>query len=245
MSKNMLISCEAGNVFIPKVVKKAVFLLHGFGSCGEDMFGLVPIMAQKLPDTAFFCPNAGEGLPQDIQTHEQAYQWFSLLDELNIVAAGKVEDFQELAYTIHEKAKPAYKGFSEYADSVKRQYGLTNKDIAFAGFSQGAEVAIGAAFSNDEPVAAVVGFSPMTCYFFSGAILSSSPLLLIHGDKDNVIPYSIYKMTLNLLKQNSIKYERFVMKDCGHFISDEAVLKAIDFLKCYLLSVEKKRGTGE
>ena len=92
-------------------------------------------------------------------------------------------------------------------------------------------MAIGASFSASSPIAAVVGFSPMTSYFYSGEIISRPPLLLIHGDKDEVIPYALYQMTLDLLQQNNVEYEDFVMKDCGHFINDEAIDVAISFLK--------------
>jgi len=234
---NMVISSAERNVFLPEVVEKAVILLHGFGSCGSDMFGLVPELAESLPNTAFFCPNAGEKLPSELHQRgssyndEESYQWFPLLDELQIVSMGRVEDFQELAYTLQQKAQPAYRALKDYTAKIKASYNLSDTDIAFAGFSQGADIAIGAAFSQKSAVAAVVGFSPMTSYFYMGDIVSEPQFLLIYGDKDDVIPPSVYKMTLDVLRQNKIPYEKFVMKDCGHFINDDAIKVATAFLK--------------
>ncbi len=235
MTENVTVSCRPDNTYLPQNVKKAVILLHGFGSCGADMFSLVPYFAKQLPDVAFFCPDACEELPLDIRQGlriaKDAYQWFPLHDELQIISAGGIEDIQELAYNLLQKAGPVYKAMIAFSEKIKNTYNLTDADIAFAGFSQGADIAIGTGFSKDSRVAAVIGFSPMASYFYAGNIVSEPPLLLVYGDKDDVIPASVYDMTFSLLEYCKVKYEKFVMKDCGHFISDEAISVASSFLK--------------
>lgn len=46
----------SGPSFVPPVVKKVVILCHGYGADGEDLIGIVPYLAQSMPDTAFFRP---------------------------------------------------------------------------------------------------------------------------------------------------------------------------------------------
>ena len=43
-----------------------VILLHGYGSNGDDLIGLVPYWRQALPDTLFVSPNAPQPLPGDL-----------------------------------------------------------------------------------------------------------------------------------------------------------------------------------
>ena len=38
--------------------KSAVVFLHGYGADGPDLLGLGEVLADHLPDTAFYAPNA-------------------------------------------------------------------------------------------------------------------------------------------------------------------------------------------
>jgi len=53
-----------------------VILLHGYGSNGADLMGLVPYWRDALPDTAFMAPNAPEACP----AAPGGYQWWALTD---------------------------------------------------------------------------------------------------------------------------------------------------------------------
>jgi hypothetical protein len=53
-----------------------VVLLHGYGSNGADLMGLVPYWRASLPDTVFMAPNAPEICPGA----PGGYQWWSLTD---------------------------------------------------------------------------------------------------------------------------------------------------------------------
>lgn len=244
--EDMVISSESENTFVPEKVKKAVILLHGFGSCGSDIFCLVPFLADALPDVAFFCPDAKQELPPEIEqigfedADEKPYQWFSLLQALDVVSMGQTEEFKKLAGNLSEKAVPAYKALTDYAEKIKSSYGLKDSDIAFAGFSQGAEVAIGAAFSQSSPVAAVVGFSPLITYFCTNKAACNPPVILTHGDDDSVIPSSIYNVMLESMREKNVKYENVTTKNCGHFIDSKSLSAVADFLRSNLFKEENR-----
>ena len=53
-----------------------VILLHGYGSDGNDLIGLAPIMGRDLPDVEFVSPHA----PFPCEMSPAGCQWFSLGD---------------------------------------------------------------------------------------------------------------------------------------------------------------------
>ena len=59
-----------------------VIFLHGYGSDGEDLIGLVPVLQEAMPNTAFIAPNG----PAHCEMGGPGYQWFSIgqraLDDL-------------------------------------------------------------------------------------------------------------------------------------------------------------------
>src|SRR5258705_13276899 len=56
--------------------RSMVIFLHGYGSNGADLMGLVPYWRGALPDTVFLAPNAPEPCPGA----PGGYQWWALTD---------------------------------------------------------------------------------------------------------------------------------------------------------------------
>ena len=52
-----------GPEFVPNgEVKNVVIMLHGLGSNGDDLMGIVPMLKTELPHTAFLSPNCALGI---------------------------------------------------------------------------------------------------------------------------------------------------------------------------------------
>ena len=51
-----------------------VILLHGVGADGQDLLGLAPVLAEKLPHTVFVSPDGAQ--PFDMAP--MGRQWFSI-----------------------------------------------------------------------------------------------------------------------------------------------------------------------
>ncbi|MEO6580502.1 MAG: esterase, partial [Sphingomicrobium sp.] len=103
--------------------KQVVLLLHGYGSSGADLISLAPHWQRALPDALFLSPNA----PQHCGM-TSGYQWWGLTGfSPQALAAGALA------------AGPAIDAF---IDRKLDQYGLTERDLALVGFSQGTMMAL-------------------------------------------------------------------------------------------------------
>jgi phospholipase/carboxylesterase len=101
-----------------------VIFLHGYGSNGADLMGLVPYWRAALPDTVFLAPNA----PQPCPGAPGGYQWWSLTSL----------DPQARAMGVRQAAPIV----DAYIDGELARYGLTEDRLALVGFSQGTMMAL-------------------------------------------------------------------------------------------------------
>lgn len=151
--------------------KQLILLLHGVGADGSDLIGLVPYVADSLPDAAFVAPDA----PFAYDMAPFGRQWFSLQDRSE----------QALAAGIRETA-PLLDAFID-AELARR--GLTDSDLALVGFSQGTMMSLHVGPRRERACAAIIGFSGALLQPDSLAQeLKSRPrVLLVHGDADPVV----------------------------------------------------------
>lgn len=206
----------SGPSYIPSTVKKAIILCHGYGASGEDMMGIVPYLAQQLPDTAFFAPNAPHELGYG------GYEWFSLNDFTSL-------EMVSLAYLdklVGRCQKPAEQ-LREYIAHIQAEYSLTDEDIIIAGFSQGGLMAVYTALTNPYPYAGAVGFSAVPIVF-AGSLHALSikrhiPILLTHGSADETIPVQAVDLSVSELKKAGQDPKTFISQGLPHAI-DEACL---------------------
>jgi predicted esterase len=62
--------CYSANV---EKVEKAIIMLHGFGSNGEDLISLAPLMQKELSNTIFYAPDAPYKLD-----FPNSFKWFDI-----------------------------------------------------------------------------------------------------------------------------------------------------------------------
>jgi phospholipase/carboxylesterase len=151
-----------------------VILLHGYGSNGDDLMGLVPYWRDSLPDTVFLSPNAPEACPGA----PWGYQWWGLTDLSRESRAAGVR-----------QAAPLVNAF---IDMHRAAYDLPNRKVALVGFSQGTMMALHVAPRRPETLAGVVGYSGMLAdaEALETELTTRPPILLAHGDADPVVPYA-------------------------------------------------------
>lgn len=213
-----------GSSFIPKTVKKAIILCHGYGANGDDLMGLVPYLANVLPDTAFFAPNAPVQMPFD------GYEWFSLND-YNPNDAISIDYLDKLVARCAEPASL----LRTYINKIQTEYFLTDGDIILAGFSQGGLLSLYTALTHPFPLAGVVGFSSVPIVFAGilhpASIKRHIPILLTHGTADNVIPVKALDLTVSELKHAGQDPEIFVSEGLTHGIDEACLEKLVEFIQ--------------
>ncbi|MFN4061927.1 MAG: alpha/beta hydrolase [Paracoccus hibiscisoli] len=205
----------------PEKAGSVVVFLHGYGADGTDLLGLSEPLAQHLPTTAFYAPDA----PEPCRNNPMGYQWFPIpwLDGSSEVDA-RISMGQSVA------------ALNEFLDTVLAAEELTADRMVLVGFSQGTMMALQVAPRRDDAVAGVVGFS--------GRLLSPEtlatearvhpPVLLIHGDQDEVVPFDDMAVAGQALQGAGFTVYGHVMEGTGHGISPDGLSVALAFLKEHL-----------
>ncbi len=158
--------------------KQLVVFLHGYGADGNDLIEIGRQWRALLPDAAFVSPHA----PEPCGLSSMGRQWFALT----------MRDPDERWRGV-VKARPILDAF---LDAELAKYGLDESRLALVGFSQGTMMALHVGLRRKRAPAAILGYSGVlvgpeqlseaTAKDASGA---PPPILLIHGDQDQLIPF--------------------------------------------------------
>ncbi|MCC8417653.1 MAG: dienelactone hydrolase family protein [Rickettsia endosymbiont of Bryobia graminum] len=210
MSDTILLYPEVKN--LSGECKRLVVFLHGLGSDGNNLIGLVPFIARDLSDCYFISPHAVE--QYDMAPYGR--QWFSLRDRTPQIIKGLVGKNIELLSNIIRKKQI--------------ELNLTNKETIIIGFSQGAMVGLYLNLIQQEPFNCVIGFSgrlitPPEC------INKTTPICLIHGELDDVVEVNAVDEAVNYLKKNGIPYSSYKVPNLAHSIDSSGVEFALKFIE--------------
>lgn len=195
--------------------KQLIVFLHGYGADGQDLISLAPIFAEHFPDAAFVSPNA----PYPCEMSPWGRQWFSLLDRSPAA--------------LRAGAASAEPILNHFLDDMLARFELTAHQLALIGFSQGTMMSLYAAPRRTQAIAGVVGYSGV---IHPDALLpqdvrSTPPVCLIHGDQDEVVPYTSLSISADTLRNVGIRAEEHTRPHLGHGIDEQGITIAIDFLK--------------
>ena len=198
--------------------QSAVVFVHGYGADGGDLLGLADPLAPHLPDTVFFAPDA----PERCSGNPMGFQWFPIpwLDGSS--------EAQALA-----GLEAAAVDLDAFLDRVLADEGLTPDRLALVGFSQGTMISLHVAPRRATLVAGVVGFSGrlMQPDLLAGAARVKPPVLLIHGDQDEVVPLSSLPEAADALVAAGFETYSHVSKGTAHGIAHDGLSLALSFLR--------------
>ncbi len=188
--------------------KELVILLHGLGADGDDLISLAPLFARVLPEAAFVSPHA----PFPCDMAPMGRQWFSFQDRDPAAVLAGVR-----AAAIHLDA---------FIDAELERAGLPDARLALLGFSQGTMMALHTAVRRARPCAAVIGYSGALVgpELLAGEVRSRPPVLLVHGDGDEVVPFRSMAAAEQALRAAGFPVQVAARPGLGHGI-DEAGLK--------------------
>ena len=186
---------------------KLVILLHGIGADGNDLIALAPHWARLLPDAEFISPHA----PYRYDMAPQGRQWFSIRDfSPDILLAGARETAPIL---------------DQFIDEQLARTGLSDDRIALVGFSQGTMMSLFSSLRRTRRMAGVVGYSGRMVGMetTSDEVKSRPPVLLIHGDSDDLIPPDAMLEATQNLGASAVSVQWHICSNLGHGI-DQAGL---------------------
>ena len=196
-------------------IKYAVILLHGYGGDGKDISMLTLNWKRFLPNTIFLCPDGHE----KCAINPTGYQWFDL-----------TRDDPEY---ILEQSKKAEVKLKQFIGEIKKEYSLENYQICLSGFSQGCMMSINLGLTSSENYNCIVGFSGKVInqQDLMKRKTSSTKMLLLHGDKDEVVSPTFLLEAKDFLIRNNIQIETKILKNCNHHIPVEASSVALNYIK--------------
>src|SRR3954447_10547299 len=198
--------------------RRLVVFLHGYGADGNDLIDLGRAWQPLLPDTAFVSPHAIERCGQA----PTGRQWFSLT----------FRDPNE-RWTGVNKAGPVLEQFLD-AELARRQ--LPPSALALVGFSQGTMMALHVGLRRLAAPAALVGYSGLFVLpevepeKIAGEIRSRPPVLLVHGDRDDLIPVQALFQAGQALADLDVPVEWHLSAGIGHGIDAEGLRHGGEFL---------------
>jgi len=194
--------------------KQLVILLHGYGADGNDLIGLAPVLAPLMPDAVFHAPNA----PYPCDGNPMGFQWFPI---------NRLDPASRLAGT--RSAAPFVDAF---LDDTMAKYGLDESQTVLVGFSQGTMMSLHVGLRRAKQLAGIVGFSGA----FAGAetlkdeLKSRPPVLLVHGDADEMLPHQLTEEAAVALRANGIEVAVHIAPGIGHGIDQSGLSHAARFL---------------
>jgi len=198
--------------------QQLVVFLHGYGADGNDLIALGQQWRALLPDATFVSPNA----PERCAASPTGRQWFALSARPPDDPRGAEDRWQGAV-----SARPA---IDAYLDEELARLGLDDSRLALVGFSQGAMMALHVGLRRPRAPAAIVGYSGLLVGAehlgeakARNARGETPPILLTHGDQDEMIPFEAMFLAANELAAADFPCQWHLSFGIGHGIDPGAV----------------------
>ena len=191
-------------------------LLHGYGADGEDLIGLAEPLAPHLPNTRFTAPNA----PQPCLNNPAGRQWFPI---------PWLDGSPEAQAAI--QAGEAFATLDAWLDEMARD--VPPERTVVVGFSQGTMMALQVGLRRRRALAGIVGFSGrlLRPERLAAEIASKPPVLLVHGDQDQLVPVKSLTEAADALRAAGVETLTHVSRRVGHGIGPDGIRLALGFVQ--------------
>jgi phospholipase/carboxylesterase len=199
--------------------RQLVVFLHGYGADGNDLIEIGRAWQALLPHAAFVSPHAPEPLPQG----PGGKQWFALTfrdPNERWLGANKVAPLLE-----------------RFLDAELERRKLPPGALGLVGFSQGTMMALHVGLRRAAAPFAIVGYSGLLVLppdanpdTLAAEIKSRPPVLLVHGDLDDLIPAQALFHAASGLAALGVPVEWHLSRGIGHGIDQEGLRHGGEFL---------------
>lgn len=191
-----------------------VVLCHGYGADGNDLIGLAPLWQRLMPTVAFAAPNA----PERCAGAPMGFQWFSI---------SRIDP-----HAMKAGVEGAAAGLEAFLEAELARHELPPERLALVGFSQGTMMSLHVGLRRKAKLAAIVGYSGMltdTEALAPGAH-DAPPILLIHGDADQMIPVDFLFSSAAALGRAGAAVQWHISPQVGHSIDQQGLALGGAFL---------------
>ncbi len=182
-----------------------MLLLHGVGADGFDLIDLAPVWAEILPNTLFIAPHA----PFPFQGAPFGRQWFDIMDRTPARLEAGLRQAAEI--------------LGDFTRAKLAELGLGGDRLALMGFSQGAMLALFAGLRGAVPAPACIlayAGALLAPESFTAEITARPPVLLVHGEADEVVPAMASRQAARQLEAQGVAHELLLRPDLGHGLDD-------------------------
>lgn len=199
--------------------RSIVVFLHGYGANGADLLGLADPLAEHLPDTLFVAPDA----PEACAGAPFGFQWFPIPW---IDGSSEEESMRGMNAAVED--------LNAFLDALMVDEDVLPEQVVLFGFSQGTMMSLQVAPRREDPVAGVVAFSGrlLSPDTLQDEVVSRMPVLLVHGDEDDVVPPQSLPEAAEALGEAGFKdVFAHIMKGTGHGIAPDGLSVALAFMR--------------
>jgi phospholipase/carboxylesterase len=212
--------------------RQLVVFLHGYGADGNDLIEIGGAWAEFMPHAAFVSPHA----PEPCSQLPVGRQWFPLASR----------NINERWRGVNQAAPL----LQDFLDAELRRHNLPPSALALVGFSQGTMMALHVGLRRQAAPIAIVGYSGVLVIpqdiekdAFANEIKGRPPVLLLHGDRDDLIPVQALFQASTGLATLDVPTEWHVSHGLGHGIDPEGLRHGAEFLGRAVTRYEKRQGT--
>ena len=198
--------------------RNLVVFLHGYGADGKDLIDLANPFAMAMPNASFISPDA----PNPCAMSPSGREWFPI-DE---IPTGAIKASESLLDLIQAEAQ---------------NLDLSFKEVILIGFSQGAMMSMQCLLINEYQFGAIIGYSgalrienieAANNQIIKGKhIYANTPVLLVHGEQDEVVPFQSLMNSKSLLNQVGFDVKTLSRPNLGHGIDPEGISAGMELLK--------------
>ncbi len=199
--------------------RQLVVFLHGYGADGNDLIEIGRAWQGAMPHAAFVSPHA----PHPCGQSPTGREWFPLTDRA-----------QNERWRGVNSAAPI---LDRFLDAELARRNLPPSALALVGFSQGTMMALHVGLRRATTPFAIVGYSGLLVLppdakpeTLEAEIKSRPPVLLIHGDSDDLIPPQALFMAANGLAELGVPVEWHLSAGIGHGIDQEGLRQGGEFI---------------
>ena len=166
----------------------------------------------------FLCPDA----PEKCAVSSQGFQWFDLMDQTK--------------EQILSKSLIAENILTKYIENICKEFDLLFDKISLCGFSQGCMISLQTGIKSKQKLNSILGYSGKIIDkdHLEKNINSKPNVLLMHGDKDEIVPVSSLLEAKEFFNKIDYKIQTKIFKNCEHRIPQEGSSMGLEFLKTNL-----------